>query len=66
VASESEIAEGLLESRLRGPLRITETLVVRSAELTVDDAEFAEWVGALTEQIMGLGPEVVAGRRTTT
>jgi putative drug exporter of the RND superfamily len=61
VAPESEIAEELLESRLRGPLRITETLVVRSATLTVDDAEFAEWVAAMTERIVGLGPEIVLG-----
>ena len=61
VAPESEVAEDLLESRLRGPITITEILVVRSASATVDDAAFAERVNALTEGIVGLGREVVLG-----
>ena len=58
-APESEIAENLLVERLRGPLVITEILVVQSASMTVDDPAYAEWVGSLTAEINDLGNEVV-------
>jgi len=56
---ESQVAADLLEERLRGPLRITEMLIVRSDELTVDDPAFQEQVSGLTLSVVGLGSEIV-------
>ena len=56
---ESQIAAELLEERLRGPMRITELLIVRSEELTVDDPAFQEQVSGLTLGVVGLGREIV-------
>ena len=61
VAPESQIAADLLETRLRGPLTITEILIVRSSEATVDDPAFQEQVAGLMANIAGLGEEVVKG-----
>ena len=58
-APESQIAAELLEERLRGPRRITEILIVRSDEMTVDDPEFQQQVTGLTAKIAGLGGEIV-------
>ena len=56
---ESQIAADLLQERLRGPLRVTEMLIVRSDELTVDDPAFEEQVSGLTLSVVGLGSEIV-------
>lgn len=56
---ESQVSADLLEERLRGPLRITEMLIVRSDDLTVDDPAFQEQVSGLTLSVVGLGSEIV-------
>ena len=57
---ESERAEKLLEERLRGPADVNEVIVVRSAELTVDDPDYEEGVIGLFDEIVRLGESVVA------
>jgi RND superfamily putative drug exporter len=58
---ESKRAGDLLEDRLRGPRQANEIVIVRSDELTVDDAEFRDRVEAVYEEISALGPEVIDG-----
>ena len=57
---ESELAAQKLE-QLRGPDPLIELIVVQSQELTVADQAFQEKVGSVTTQVVGLGPDVVAG-----
>ena len=59
-SAESEQAASRLESRLRGPRPIVETVIVRSDSLTVDDEAFQQSVASLHEEIAALGPGVVA------
>ncbi len=56
---EYEHGRRLLEDRLRGPEHASETIVVRSSGLTVDDPEFREFAQALTAEVVALGPDVV-------
>lgn len=55
---ESKRALDTLEE-FRGPEQVTEVVIVRSESSTVDDAEFQEVVSSLTEEIVGLGSDIV-------
>ena len=57
---DSKKADTLLEDRLRGPADVKEVVVVRSTELTVDDAEYRDHVTGLHDEIAGLGEGIVA------
>ena len=57
---ESKRANTLLEERLRGPADVNEVIIVRSAELTVDDVTYEEGVTGLYDEIVRLGESVVA------
>ena len=57
---ESKRADTLLEERLRGPADVNEVIIVKSADLTVDDAAFEQHVGDLRGRIEGLGGSFVA------
>jgi RND superfamily putative drug exporter len=77
---ESYQADTLIEDRLRGPEKATETVIVESATLTVDDPAFQEFVTGLLADIRGMdglvegttsfyeinSPELVSADRTTT
>ena len=60
--SESVRADTLLRERALGgtPQLPNETLIVRSAALSVDDAAYRAHVEAIATQLLGLGPEVVS------
>ena len=58
---ESFRAEKLLETRLRGDRVFREIILVQSSALTVDDAAFQERVESLFQDVLAIGPEVVAG-----
>jgi uncharacterized membrane protein YdfJ with MMPL/SSD domain len=60
---ESQQGQDLLESRLRGPKPITETIIVRSETATVDDAAFQQQVDKVTAELAGM-PEIVASYST--
>ena len=62
---ESKRGDALLEERLRGPRRITETVIVSSssAGLTVEDAAFRERVTSIYDDAIGLGRDVVVRGR---
>jgi RND superfamily putative drug exporter len=51
---ESSQAETLIEDKLRGPERATETVIVRSDNATVDDPQFRSFVDDLLVDIRGL------------
>ncbi|MGB2696022.1 MAG: MMPL family transporter [Dehalococcoidia bacterium] len=57
---ESKQAQTLIESRLRGPQRVNEIVIVQSENATVDDESFKTVVEDLYGDIKALGPEVVA------
>lgn len=56
---ESKRADLLLEERLRGPLKITEVVILRSATHTIDDQAFRERARSLFGEILALGPDVI-------
>ena len=58
---ESSRGARLLVDRLRGPRPINEIIVVRSSELTIDDEAFRATVTGLFDDVLALGPDVVAG-----
>ena len=57
--AESQRAADMLESRLRGPEQITETVIVQSDSLTVEDPAFRARVESLYEEIIALGSDTV-------
>ena len=57
---ESKEADTLLEDRLRGPSDVNEVVVLRSAEMTVDDEAYRDRVTTLFDEIAGLGDEFIA------
>ena len=57
--AESQRAANMLEDRLRGPEQITETVIIQSDTLTVEDPVFRERVESLYEEIIGLGSDAV-------
>src|SRR5690606_13229900 len=48
---ESAKGEKLLEERLRGPAPVSETIVIRADDITVDDAAFREVVEKTTADL---------------
>ena len=56
---DSKRADALLEERLRGPDDVNEVIIVRSVELTVDDADYEQLVSDLQGRIAGLGGSLV-------
>jgi len=56
---EAKRAEALLEDRLRGPKRISETVIVSSTSATVDDPAYRAYVGEVRGRLQALGPEAV-------
>jgi uncharacterized membrane protein YdfJ with MMPL/SSD domain len=61
---DSLVGQELLQQRLTGPQKVTDFVIVRSAELTVDDAAFKAYVADVAARIQALGPEVVASVAT--
>ena len=57
--AESQRAANMLEDRLRGPEQITETVIVQSNSLTVDDPAFRERVESLYAEITALGSDTI-------
>ena len=55
---ESKQASELLSERLRGPADVNEVVIVRSVNLTVDDAEYSQYVNELSDQIAKLGEDI--------
>ena len=55
---ESKKASTLLSERLRGPADVNEVVIVRSANLTVDDAAYGQYVNGLRDQIDKLGEDI--------
>jgi len=58
---ESQQAAKVLEERLRGPAKSPEIVILRSEDLTVDDAAFRARVDDLHLEITSLGPEIISG-----
>jgi RND superfamily putative drug exporter len=56
---DSAVGEKLLEDRLRGPFRTNEAVIIRSEDLTVDDAAFQAKVEAIQGEIRALGPDII-------
>jgi RND superfamily putative drug exporter len=56
---ESVRAADLLEARLRGPDPVTETVIVRSDSLTVDDPAFQTMIEQVTADLLAM-PDIVA------
>ncbi|MCZ7661809.1 MAG: MMPL family transporter [Thermoleophilia bacterium] len=56
---ESLQADALLHERLQGPDQVTELVVVRSADLTVDDAVFQDKIDELYGRVIALGGSVI-------
>ncbi len=56
---DSLVGQELLEQRLTGPRQVTDFVIVRSAEATVDDPAFKAYVDGLEAKISALGPDVV-------
>jgi RND superfamily putative drug exporter len=56
---DSAVAEQLLADRMTGDHRLTDFVIVQSADVTVDDPRYEAYVRDLAMQIMALGPSVV-------
>src|SRR3990172_9051324 len=56
---ESKRAETLREERLRGPQKVNEVVIVRSADKTVDDPAFKAFAEGLYAGVAALGPDIV-------
>ncbi|MEX0761732.1 MAG: MMPL family transporter [Dehalococcoidia bacterium] len=56
---EAKVANRLIEERLRGPSAFTETVVIRSDSLAVDDPAFRERVQDVARALRTLGPDVL-------
>jgi RND superfamily putative drug exporter len=57
---DSRKGELLLESKLRGPQKANEAVIISSPDATVDDVAFKSEVEAIYGKINALGPDVVA------
>jgi uncharacterized membrane protein YdfJ with MMPL/SSD domain len=51
---DSSQADTLIEDKLRGPERATETVIVRSATVTVEDPQFESYVDGVLADIRGI------------
>jgi len=60
----SVTADRLIEERLSGPHKVTDFVIVRSAELTVDDPAFKTHVLGVAGRITALGTDVVEAAST--
>jgi len=60
----SVTADRLIEERLSGPHKVTDFVIVRSAELTVDDPAFKAHVLGVAGRITALGTDVVEAAST--
>src|SRR5680860_312153 len=56
---ESARASRLIRDELRGPPLVTETVIIRSEQLTVENPEFRQMVTDVMGKIRGLGDQVV-------
>src|SRR3990172_5753291 len=56
---DSKQADTLLEERLRGPEKVNEIVIVRSADRTVDAPAFKAFVEGLQADVAALGPDVI-------
>jgi RND superfamily putative drug exporter len=61
---DSATADRLIEERLSGPHKVTDFVIVRSADLTVDDPAFKTHVLGLAGRISALGSDIVASTST--
>ena len=62
--SESDTAHQILEDHIDGTSPARETVVIQSADLTVDTPAYREFVGALTAEIRGLDGTVASVTNT--
>ena len=60
----SVTADRLIQERLSGPHKVTDFVIVRSAELTVDDPAFKAYVTDVAGRITALGTDVVEAAST--
>jgi RND superfamily putative drug exporter len=60
----SVTADRLIRERLSGPHKVTDFVIVRSADLTVDDPAFQTYVNELAGKVRALGPDVVESAST--
>ena len=60
----SVTADRLIEERLSGPHKVTDFVIVRSADLTVDEPAFKAHVLAVADRIDALGSDIVTGTST--
>jgi len=60
----SVTADRLIEERLSGPHKVTDFVIVRSAELTIDDPAFKSYVLGVAGKIDALGNDVVEATST--
>ncbi len=56
---EAARASRLIQDELRGPPLVTETVIIRSEQLTVEDPEFRQMVTEVMADIRGLGDQAV-------
>lgn len=56
---DSHRANEMLEQNLRGPEQVREVVIIRSDDLTVDDAAFRRQVETVYEQLLALGPGII-------
>ena len=60
----SVTADRLIEDRLSGPHKVTDFVIVRSGDLTVDEPAFKAHVLAVADRIDALGSDIVTGTST--
>ena len=60
----SVTADRLIEERLSGPHKVTDFVIVRSADLTVDEPAFKAHVLRVADRIDALGSDIVTGTST--
>ena len=58
---DSVIADRLIQDRLSGPHKVTDFVIVRSSELTVDQPAFKAHVLAVAAKLDALGGDIVTG-----
>jgi len=56
---EAKRAEKILERELTGPEQVTETFIVISEDVSVEDPAFAEHLNGILDDVAGLGADVV-------
>jgi RND superfamily putative drug exporter len=56
---EAVRAQELIEDRLRGPAKLSETYIVRSGDISVEDPAFQDEVEGIQADLAGLGPDIV-------